>query len=175
VRRVLAISIAAVWAAFATVPVAAAAASYSGTLAQPGVAWISDGSKPAAQPDVEMRNTHKAFVPDVLVITAGTSVRFPNDDPFFHSIYSESGPDQFDIGFYDNGPGKLVPFGKPGVDLVRCHIHGTMHGTIVIVDGPSAQTHAPGARYTLNDVRAGTHTLHIWMPDTGETTSSVRL
>lgn len=151
------------------------AATYSGSLASPGVVWISDDSKPAVAPESEMRNTHRAFVPDLLVITAGSSVRFPNDDPFYHSIYAESGPDPFDIGFYDNGPGKVVPFPKPGVVLVRCHIHGTMHAAIVVVDGPSAQTHGPNEQYVLTGVRPGTHMLHEWTPDGGEKARPVKL
>jgi hypothetical protein len=122
-----------------------------------------------------MRNTHKSFVPDFLVITAGSSVRFPNDDSFFHSIYSESPADPFDIGFYDNGPGKLVPFAKSGVVEVRCHIHGTMHATILVVDGPWAQTKAPGEKYTLTGVRPGSHVLHEWSEQSGEKTTRVNL
>jgi plastocyanin len=151
------------------------AATYSGTLATPGVAWISDDSKPAVGPESEMRNAQRAFLPDLLVITAGSSVRFPNDDAFYHSIYAESGPDPFDIGFYDNGPGKVVSFPLPGVVSVRCHIHGTMHATIVVVDGPSAQTHAPNEHYALNGVRPGVHELHEWTLDGGEKTRSVKL
>jgi plastocyanin len=151
------------------------AATYSANLAQPGVVWISDDSKPAALPESEMRNKEKSFVPDLLVITAGSSVRFPNDDPFFHSIYSEGGPDAFDIGFYDSGPGKVVAFPKPGVNLVRCHIHGTMHATIVVVDGPFAQTRDAGEKYTLTGVRPGSHILHSWSLAGGETTTPVKL
>lgn len=174
-RRWYVVVVAVAAISLAVTPVVARAATYTGTLAQAGVVWISDGSKPAPVPEAQMRNTHKSFVPDLLVITAGSSVRFPNDDPFFHSIYSASGPDAFDIGFYDNGPGKVVPFPKPGVNLVRCHIHGTMHATIVVVDGPWAQTHAANEQYTLGDVRPGTHTLHTWTPDAGEQTSPIAL
>lgn len=159
----------------AATPTPCRAASYSGSLAQPGVVWISDDSKPAPLPESEMRNTRKSFVPDLLVITAGSSVRFPNDDSFFHSVYSENGPDSFDIGFYDNGPGKLVAFPKPGVVLLRCHIHGTMHATIVVVDGPWAQTHAADEKYTLTNVRTGSHILHTWSADGGEQTRSVNV
>jgi hypothetical protein len=150
---------------FAALALPCRAASYTGVLAQAGVVWISDDSAPAALPESEMRNTHKAFVPDLLVIT--------NDDAFFHSIYSESGPDAFDIGFYDNGPGKLVPFPKPGVVSVRCHIHGTMHATIIVVDGPWAQTHSSNQTYTLTNVRPGNHVLHRWSLEDGEQTSAV--
>jgi len=154
---------------------AASAGNYSGVLAQPGVAWISDGSKPAPMPEATMRNTHKSFVPEMIVITAGTNVRFPNDDGFYHSIYSESAADPFDIGFYDTGPGKIVPFPNPGVNDVRCHIHGSMHGVVVVVDGPYAQTLMPNATYTLANVRPGEHVLHVWSPETGEKTSTVRI
>jgi len=153
----------------------ASAANYSGVLAQPGVVWISDGSKPAPLPEVEMRNTHKSFVPEMIVITAGTNVRFPNDDGFYHSIYSESAANPFDIGFYDTGPGKIVAFPNPGVDDVRCHIHGSMHGVIVVVDGPYTQTLTPNATYVLTNVRPGEHVLHVWTPLTGEKTSTVRI
>jgi plastocyanin len=151
------------------------AGTYTGTLPEPGIAWISDGSKPAPMPEASMHNTHKSFVPEMIVITAGTNVRFPNDDGFYHSIYSESPADPFDIGFYDTGPGKIVAFPNAGVDDVRCHIHGSMHGVIVIVDGPYAQTNAPNATYTLTNVRPGEHTLHVWTPDGGEKTSTVRV
>ncbi len=153
----------------------AAAATYSGTLPLPGVVWISDDSKPAPLPESTMTNSHKSFVPDLLVITAGSVIRFPNEDAFFHSIYSQGPPNPFDIGFYDTGPGKTVTFANAGVVAVRCHIHGIMHGTIVIVDGPWAQTHVANAKFELNNVRPGSHTLHMWQPESGETTSVVRL
>jgi plastocyanin len=153
----------------------AGAATYTGVLPTPGVVWISDDSKPTPGPEVEMRNAKKSFVPDLVIITVGSSVRFPNDDPFFHSIYSESGPDDFDIGFYDNGPGKSVEFPKPGIVSVRCHIHGPMHATIVVVDGPWAQTHESNASYSLVNVRPGSHVLHRWSPESGEQTMTVKV
>jgi plastocyanin len=156
-----------VLAALASTAVADAG-TYTGTLAKPGVVWISDGSKPSPAPEVSMHNVHKTFLPEIIAIPRGTSVRFPNDDVFYHSIYSESPADPFDIGFYDAGPGKVVPFPNTGVIDVRCHIHGSMRGVIVVVDGPFAQTTSPSATYTLTNVRPGNHQLHVWTPDDGE-------
>jgi plastocyanin len=161
------------WLALAGV---AGAATYRGTLASPGVVWISDGSHPAAvSAEFTMTNANKSFAPNMLVIPAGSDVRFPNEDPFFHSIYSDSPADSFDIGFYDTGPGKLVSFTNPGIIAVRCHIHGSMHGTIVVVDGPYAVTDGPGDAYEIANVRPGRHVLHIWTPDGGEKTAEVTL
>src|SRR5579864_2764333 len=83
------------------------AATVTGTTIEPSIVWVSDGS---TAPDVEsqVHNQNRQFVPSLIVIRAGDSVRFPNDDPFFHSIYSASPNDSFDIGYYGYGPGKLV-------------------------------------------------------------------
>jgi plastocyanin len=154
----------------------AAAATYRGTLASPSVAWISDGSHPAGvAAEFAMTNEDKSFQPNLLVIPAGSNVRFPNEDPFFHSIYSDSAPDPFDIGFYDTGPGKVVSFPTPGVVAVRCHIHGSMHATIVVVDGPYAVTDRPGEAYEITNVRPGRHVLHVWTPADGEKTVEITL
>jgi plastocyanin len=158
----------------AAVALPADAATLHGTFATPSVVWVSDGSKPAPQTaEYMMSNTHKTFEPAVLVVTAGSSVRFPNEDPFFHSIYSNSDADPFDIGFYDTGPGKLVTFANPGVVKVRCHIHGSMHGTIVVVDGPYAETDRDDEKYDLENVLPGRHVVHVWTPEGGEKTSTV--
>jgi hypothetical protein len=88
-------------------------------------------------------------------------VAFPNDDAFYHSVYSVSPSNPFDIGLYDTGPGKLVTFDNPGIVDVRCHVHGSMHATIVVVDGPYVVTTRPGDTYKL-DVPRGRHVLHVW-------------
>ena len=118
-----------------------------------------------------MRNKEKAFVPDVLVVPVGSSVRFPNEDPFFHSIYSDSKIDPFDIGYYGPGPGKSVLFAQPGVIAVHCHIHASMHATIVVTDGPFATSE--GGRYEIDGVPPGKHALHAWDPTHGERTLSI--
>ncbi len=117
-------------------------------------AWIP-GTKRAASIDAVMRNKDKAFVPEVIVIPVGSTVRFPNEDPFFHSIYAENSPDDFDIGFYGPGPGKVVRFLHPGTVNVHCHIHVFMHGIIVVADGIAARGN--DGRVLLHGVPAGRH------------------
>lgn len=139
-------------------PVPAFAATVSGKVAAPSVVWLSGAGSPTPV-QVEMRNLHRAFEPPVLIIPRGSNVRFPNGDSFYHSVYSSGGADAFDIGYYLEGPGKLVTFWHPGVVQVRCHIHPSMRGAIVVVDGPwqeSAQT------YRFNNVRPGTYVVHVW-------------
>jgi plastocyanin len=164
---------AAIFVALAFHAASAVTGTVRGSLPQPGVVWVSDGSPPPPPVEVQMSNSGKAFLPGAVVVPAGSSVRFPNEDPFFHSIYSESDADPFDIGFYDTGPGKVVAFPKAGVVAVRCHIHGFMHGTILIVDGPWVVTSQPDQSYEIQNVRPGKHILHVWTPADGEKTSEV--
>ena len=41
-----------------------------------------------------------------LVITPGSSVRFPNDDPILHNVFSIGGRNAFDLGLAGRGPAR---------------------------------------------------------------------
>lgn len=155
-RLTAALSIAAMF------PAHAAAATIAGTAPGAVAAWVS-GGPPAAPISAVMTNAGKRFVPPLVVVPAGSTVRFPNQDPFYHSIFSSEGPDPFDIGFYDTGPGKVVPFPHPGVVRVRCHIHAFMHALIIVTDGPSVLV--SNGNYTFAGLKRGVHTVHVVFAD----------
>jgi plastocyanin len=154
------------------IPAGASAATIHGNT-DAAVVWVSaPGAVPQAG-DGEMRNRNRTFIPPYIVIPVGGQIRFPNDDPFYHSIYSDSKADPFDIGYYGPGPGKLVTFNNPGVLDVHCHIHATMHANIIVADGPYAV--ASNGTYALSGVPEGKHTLHAWDPQHGERTMTVNV
>ncbi|MGA7569702.1 MAG: hypothetical protein WBG27_02740 [Candidatus Aquilonibacter sp.] len=135
------------------------------------VLWVS-APKAAPKPiEGVLTNRNRSFIPPLTVIPVGSTIRFPNEDPFFHSIYSTSPQDPFDIGFYDTGPGKTVPFPNPGIIDVHCHIHASMHATIIVADGPYAQS--ANGTYTLSGVPAGKYVLHAWDLAHGERTMTI--
>lgn len=146
------------------------AATLDGAFSEPSVVWITNGPA-VVDTEVQLHNENRQFIPGTIVIRAGTSVRFPNDDPFFHSIYSSSPADPFDIGYYGFGPGKLVDFPRAGIIEVHCHIHPRMHGTIVVTDGPGP----PGfvTRFEIDALSAGSHQLNYWNERTGLKTETV--
>lgn len=135
------------------------AATVTGTIDHPAIFWITQGAQNKSS-EFEMRNKDRQFLPALLVIHATDSVRFPNDDPFYHSIYSVTNADPFDIGYYGTGPGKLVTFDRSGVIDVHCHIHPGMHAVIVVADGPA--TSSPLNKFSLSGITEGKHVLHIW-------------
>ncbi len=145
----------------------------NGTLPAPGVVWVSDGSSPAPVVGAAVTQRDKTFFPELAVVTAGTSVRFRNEDTLDHSVYSVSPADPFDLGIYEPGPGKDVAFPNPGVIEIRCHVHRHMHAVLVVVDGPYARVERPGASWSLRGIRTGRHVLHTWTTDAGETTKTI--
>ncbi|HET9271131.1 MAG TPA: hypothetical protein VFO31_23310, partial [Vicinamibacterales bacterium] len=59
----------------------------------------------------------EAFVPRVVAITKGSTIDFPNTDPFFHNVFSLSRGATFDLGRYPKGESKDHRF--PNAGLVK--------------------------------------------------------
>ncbi len=105
------------------------------------------------------------FVPHVLVVRAGQTVRVTNADPCAHTLVV-SLPEAM-------ATAKLVPAGAsqrvvarrpPGLPFaaVRCQIHPWMGAYWLILDHPyGAVTDAVG-KFTLADLPAGAHELRTW-------------
>ena len=123
---------------------------------------FADGNGKAA---IEQRD--RRFVPDLVVIAAGSAVSFPNFDPIFHNVFSLSKAKSFDLGNYPQGQSRLVTFPAPGVVAVYCHLHSNMAATIVVVPNRWA-TQADGkGGFALKDVPAGTYKVVAWHKTAG--------
>jgi plastocyanin len=61
-----------------------------------------------------------------LTIKAGDSIKFLNEDPWFHNIFSLSDLKTFDLGSYPQGQFKTVVFEKAGKADIECAIHPNM-------------------------------------------------
>ena len=47
---------------------------------------------------------HKRFEPHLLVVSVGSTVEFPNLDPFFHNVFSLFEGKRFDLGIFRQEP-----------------------------------------------------------------------
>lgn len=147
-------------------------------------------AKPLA--GVEMTQEQKQFVPGVLVVTAGTEVRFPNRDTVRHHVYSFSAAKKFELKLYTGTPSNPVLFDTPGVVTLGCNIHDQMVGWILVVNTPYyARTSAGTGKVQLDNLPPGVYTLRTWhtrlpvgaaaleqtvtVPATGVATASVRM
>ena len=91
---------------------------------------------PPAPVTATMTTRRKQFVPRVLAVTAGSEVRFPNEDPILHNVFSTSPDNSFDAGQYHTGPGVSHRFDHVGLVKVYCNVHHSMFGYILVLDTP---------------------------------------
>lgn len=110
----------------------------------------------------EIAISDKTFSPHVLVVPAGSTVAFPNHDPFDHNVFSVSDSNSFDLGQYGRGEGKTVTFKYPGLVRVFCNVHPKMVALVeVMATHHFTQAGADGT-FTITGVEPGNYKLHVW-------------
>jgi len=129
------------------------------------VVWLTYyDTRPAVQPGPMARlvQKNKQFFPHLLAITVGTTVEFPNGDPFFHDVFSIYHGRPFDLGLYESGAARKVVFTKPGVSYIFCNIHPEMNAVVVVLETPYfAQTDSDG-RFQIAHLMPGRYKLEVW-------------
>lgn len=123
------------------------------------------GRAGAAAEPASMVQRDTAFAPAAVITRVGGTVAFPNEDPFFHNVFSYSSPQRFDLGRYPQGESKSVTFDTPGVVSVFCEVHDFMRGAVIVTENPYHAVVAEDGTFRLTGVPAGEHTLAIWHPD----------
>ena len=107
--------------------------------------------------------SHLRFVPDILAVTAGTTVHFRNSDPIMHNVFSphRRGAD-FDLGTYPIRRSRSYRFHEPGSYVILCHIHPEMSAWVVVVESPYFALTDDSGDFRIEDVPPGTYTLTTW-------------
>jgi plastocyanin len=104
----------------------------------------------------------ETFVPYVLPVLVGATVSFPNNDPFYHNVFSLSKTARFDLGRYPMGRSKTVRFDRPGIVRVFCEIHSHMSAFILVLShGYFAATGTDGS-YRIERVPPGEYDVVVW-------------
>jgi plastocyanin len=111
---------------------------------------------------VKMQQVNRQFLPEILVIEAGTKVSFPNLDPIFHNVFSLSSAKLFDLGNYPKGDTRVVTFTKPGIISVNCHLHANMTGIIVVAPNRWNARVSREGYFEFQDVPPGQYTVVAW-------------
>jgi hypothetical protein len=111
-------------------------------------------------PQLLQRN--KTFEPHVLIVPLGTMVEFPNQDPFFHNIFSLYDGRRFDLGLYESGTKRSVRFDRPGVSFLFCNIHAEMSAVVLSVDTPYFALSDHNGNVTIRNVPDGRYEMHVW-------------
>ena len=104
----------------------------------------------------------RQFSPHVRVVSLGSTVEYPNQDPFSHNIFSTAAGAAFDLGTYPGGTTRSVTFRKTGAFPIYCNIHSGMTAYVVVVSTPYRVLAGADGRWTLPGVAAGSYDLHVW-------------
>jgi hypothetical protein len=104
-----------------------------------------------------------------LILPAGSSVEFPNQDNTQHHVYSFSPAKTFNLELYADKPEAPVVFDQPGIVELGCNIHDHMQAFIVVADSRAiGQTNEQGEvtiALDFGDTQVpGSLSLNIWHP-----------
>ncbi len=101
------------------------------------------------------------FVPHVLAITQGDTVKFLNHDSVAHNVYSPDG-EAYNLGSFKQGEQASYTFKKTGAYTQLCSIHPEMLAYVFVGQNPYAAVVDAKGHYTIKDVPAGTYQLAVW-------------
>ena len=104
----------------------------------------------------------KVYRPRVVVAPVGSTVRFPNTDPFDHNVFSATEPNQFDLGLYGRGGAKSHTFTHPGLVRVYCNVHPRMVAYVVLTQNRYYAQPGVDGSFAIENVPAGQYRLHVW-------------
>jgi plastocyanin len=131
------------------------------------VVWLSN--LPSADPGPRAKPGHfqlmqkdKSFSPHLLVVPLGSTIDFPNHDPFFHNVFSLYNGKRFDLGLYESGSTRAVRFDHEGVSYIFCNIHPTMSAVVVSLSTPYVAVSTAEGSVSFSGVLDGEYELHVW-------------
>jgi len=129
--------------------------------ANPLTGSLAAGKRPL---NTVMDQVDKEFIPYVLPVQVGTSVRFPNKDNIRHHVYSISPAKRFELPLYKGTPSFPVVFDKPGVVVLGCNIHDWMVAYIYVVETPYFATTGQDGSAAIHDLPQGSYEVRVWHP-----------
>ena len=134
----------------------------------PAVVWLKAVNGTPELPFVPNRRyrllqKNRMFTPHLLVIPVGSTVDFPNADPFFHNVFSLFDGKRFDLGLYEAGSDKQVVFSREGVSYIFCNIHPEMSAVVLALSTPLYGVTDPQESAVIHDVPRGDYQLNVWV------------
>ncbi len=117
----------------------------------------------------------ESFMPRVTAVTRGSTVEFPNFDPYFHNVFSLSRGAAFDLGRFRQGDRRERTFARAGVIKVFCHIHSEMAATIRVFDHALFTVPRTDGVFAIDAVPPGTYRLSAWHERIGDTSQTVEI
>jgi len=125
------------------------------------------GLNPGVPAKAVLSQKNRRFDPEMVVVTVGSTVSFPNLDVIFHNVFSLSKAKQFDLGFFPAGETRTVKFDRPGIVEVFCHIHPDMSAAILVLPTGSWTRPIDDGSFSLSGIPPGAYELVAWHRSAG--------
>ena len=136
------------------------------------VVYLEGGPSRRGDGDLaEFDQKDKVFVPHVLPVLKGTTVRILNSDPFLHNVHAYQGKKTFfNVALPFQGMTIDQVFAEPGVYAVLCDAHPEMSAFIVVLENTFFATPNEDGRYEIDDVPPGSYALVRYDAEKNKTT-----
>lgn len=125
------------------------------------VVYVEKAAGTFAPKTVSMDQKALAFVPHVLVVTKGDTVKFLNHDKVAHNVYSPDGT-PYNLGSFKPDEARTHTFEDTGAYSQLCSIHPEMLGWIFVNQNPYAAAVDAKGHYVIKDVPPGSYQLGVW-------------
>ena len=142
------------------------------------VVYIANPSatgKSQIPPAAVLDQRNQTYIPHVLAILKGATVKFQNSDRVTHNVFSLSPAKPFDVGKIPPEEYRQVTFDKPGIVEVLCGFHSRMLAYVRVMEHPYFAVPDVEGKFVINDVPPGTYQLRIWHESLGETAKEMEI
>jgi len=142
------------------------------------VVWLQTGPPgtkwEGASSPVQMDQKQCVFVPRVVVVPAGGTVEFLNNDRLLHNLHSAA-PRENPTFNRTQPKGRTIPivFKRPEIVRVDCDLHPWMRAWVVVTEHPFYALTNDQGEFTLANVPPGQYTLQVWQESLGIVTRAV--
>jgi plastocyanin len=128
--------------------------------------------RPLAPTNTVITLRKREFSPHVSVVTEGSKVDFPNNDPFSHNVFSKLNGG-FDTGVYGRNKTRENVFGEAGVYPLYCNVHPRMSAFVIALKTPYYTQAGDDGRFLIEKVPPGQYKMHVWHDRTSEVVEDV--
>lgn len=155
-------------AALASAPLLAAGGTVSGKVEstppkylEDTVIYLKEAPPPAAPRTFNMDQKGMKFIPHILAIAVGDTVKFLNHDGVDHNVYTPDG-EAYNLGMiHKDGTGEHK-FNKPGSYSQLCSIHPEMLAYVWVGTNAHSAVVGKNGKFEIKDVPAGTWKIAAW-------------
>jgi len=133
------------------------------------VVYVQEAAGPFKPPAeaTTMDQRKMQFIPHVLPVVAGTTVKFLNSDPTPHNVFSPDG-EKYNLGTWPQGQTKDYTFSKctkfPCAYTQLCRVHPEMEGFVLVLPNPYYAVSDKDGHFEIKGVPPGSYKVGVWHP-----------